>query len=158
MYSRLITPMVAVWALVLVPLVGCFAQESGGRILGTVSDTSGALVPSARVMAKSPTLPGHLETSTNGSGWFALQNVPAGTYEVTIERQGFATTRQLSVEVNLGSAIEIHPILTVGAVTSTVEVSEREDVLETGSSGQPPSSPAASSIIFPKGEHSILCC
>src|SRR5262249_47216800 len=67
--------------LLLVMNATAFAQENAGKILGTVTDSSGAVVPDAKVVAASPTLPGVLETTSDGAGRFVLANVPIGTYE-----------------------------------------------------------------------------
>ena len=51
----------------LILAMAAFAQENSGKILGTVTDASGAVVPSVSVTATSSTLPGMLATVTDGS-------------------------------------------------------------------------------------------
>ena len=62
-----------------------------GSIRGVVVDPSPALVPNARIELKSGDL--KFSTSTNGRGEFALEEIPAVTYELSAEQVGFFTTR-----------------------------------------------------------------
>src|SRR5438094_132052 len=109
------------------------AQESTGRILGTVTDESGAVIPDARVAVTGPNLPQGLETISDGSGNYTVFNVPVGTYVVTVGKTGFNTVRQVNVQVNLGSQVNYNPKLTVGQVTQVVEVQDSAISLDTTS-------------------------
>src|ERR1700733_1360505 len=66
-----------------------FPQANTGQISGTVSDSSGAVVPGAAVAAVSDET--HLEskTTTDGSGHYLVINLPVGTYSVRVEANGF---------------------------------------------------------------------
>ena len=88
------------------------AQERTGELLGTVTDESGAPVPGALVRAESKTLPRGLETTTDRGGRYMLQNVPIGTYTVTVSLSGFRTIKQ-TVDVRIASIITLNPRLTV---------------------------------------------
>src|SRR5207245_2358559 len=105
---------------VLLPGVS-LAQERTGEILGIVTDESGAPVPGAVVRAESKTLPRGLETTTDNGGRYMLQNVPIGTYTVTVSLSGFRTIKQM-VEVRIASIITLNPRLTVGSLSEAVEV------------------------------------
>jgi len=67
-----------------------FAQENTGKILGTVTDSSGAVVPEAKITATSPTLPTGVTTTSDSSGRYVLESVPIGTYTVTVTKEGLA--------------------------------------------------------------------
>ncbi len=111
-----------------------FGQESWGRILGTVTDQSGAVVPAAKVVATSPTLPKGLETVSDGLGNYLLPQVPIGTYSVEISKTGFQTVRQTNLEVRLGAQVMYNARLPVGQVAEVVEVTSSSVQLETTSS------------------------
>src|SRR5215469_3207698 len=67
------------------------AQESGGSIVGTVSDPTGAAVPNAGVTVKNVGTGVVRDVQTNGEGLFAAPNLIPGTYEITVTASGFAT-------------------------------------------------------------------
>ena len=106
--------------MVLLPGIS-LAQERTGEILGMVTDESGAPVPGALVRAESKTLPRGLETTTDNSGRYMLQNVPIGTYTLTTSLSGFKTVKQ-AVDVRIASIITLNPRLTVGSLSEAVEV------------------------------------
>jgi hypothetical protein len=66
-----------------------FAQRGSGRILGTGTDTSGAVVPGATVTITNVAT--HVETTTvtNDSGYFTMPNLQVGSYSVAVTKDGF---------------------------------------------------------------------
>ncbi|MBI3698789.1 MAG: TonB-dependent receptor [Acidobacteria bacterium] len=111
-----------------------FAQERWGKILGNVTDPSGAVVPEARIVATSPTTPQPLETTTDGLGNYVLPVVPIGLYTVEVSKTGFQTVRQANLEVKLGAQVIYNAKLAVGQVAEVVEVTSGGVLLETTSS------------------------
>jgi len=95
-----------------------FSQTSTSRITGTVSDSSGAVVPGASVTAKNEATGATQTQATTDAGLFAFASLPIGTYTVTIERTGFRTTQKT------GNVLEINTPLTVDVILETGEVSE----------------------------------
>ncbi len=110
------------------------AQENSGRILGTVTDETGASVPEAKIVATSPVSPRGIESTTDSSGNYTLFNVPIGVYTVSVSKTGFSTIRQANINVSLGSQVNYNPKLTVGQLTQVVEVSDSSVSLDTTSS------------------------
>ncbi len=111
-----------------------FAQENSGKILGTVSDSSGAVIPGASVLATSENLPRGLQTTALANGVYEFTNVPIGTYTVTFSAPGFQTQKKTNVLVQLGSEVNINQRMTVGQVAETVEVSAEAVSLDVTSS------------------------
>ncbi len=101
-----------------------FAQEQTGQIGGTVMDATGSVIAGAKVTAESPTNPRAAETVSSGQGVYSLPGLPAGTYSVTVSKEGFSTLKQANISVTLGSRVDFSPRLAVGSVSQTVEVSE----------------------------------
>jgi hypothetical protein len=99
-----------------------YGQENYGKIIGTVTDTTGGVVPNVTIVATSPAVPRGLETQTDSAGNYLFSNVPIGVYTVTFTVQGFQTFKQTEVEVTLGSQVTVSPKLAVGSVSETVEV------------------------------------
>src|SRR5215470_7399432 len=81
------------------PLVTSQAQTFRGTILGTVSDTSGAIIPEAAVTAKNVTTGLERSTKTDSSGNYSIPELPIGTYEVRVEMRGFQAARVSDVVV-----------------------------------------------------------
>ncbi len=110
------------------------AQETWGKIRGTVTDPSGAVVPEAKITAGSPTLPRGLETVSDALGNYLFPVVPIGVYTIGVTKTGFQTIRQQNVEVKIGSDVIYNAKLTVGQVAEVVEVTVANLQLETTSS------------------------
>jgi len=131
---------VASLALVLVSLTSvlllcgassAFAQEVTASITGTVTDQSGAAVPGATVTAKSVER-GLVYTSvTNDSGLYRVAQLPVGTYEVKVEKPGFASASIPPFVLTLNQIARIDIGMKVGQVSETVEVTGTAPVLET---------------------------
>src|SRR5450631_1402331 len=67
------------------------AQEVTATITGTVTDSSGAAVVGAAVTVKSVERGVTFDTTTNDSGLYHVSQLPAGNYEVRVEKEGFAS-------------------------------------------------------------------
>jgi len=77
------------------------AQVSGGMIVGTVRDTSGAIIPGAEVTITNNAT-GIVNTiTTNQSGLYRVPNLIPGTYQVTASARGFGTTVEENVPVDV---------------------------------------------------------
>src|SRR5216684_3668762 len=113
-------------------------QVDAGTILGTVSDASGAPINGAKVTLTNEGTSASLSTITGPEGSYKFTPLKIGSYKVTASFQGFQTTTQINIPVNVGSDVVINFALKPGAVTETVEVSAAPPVLETqsGSVGQ----------------------
>src|SRR5882672_12774011 len=114
------------------------AQVDTGSILGTVTDASGAPVNGARVTLTNEGTSAALSTTTGPDGSYKFSPLKIGSYKVTASFQGFQTTTQINIPVNVGAEVVINFALKPGAVTETVEVTSAAPVLETqnGSVGQ----------------------
>jgi len=128
-----------------------FAQENTGKIVGTVSDVSGGVVPAAKLMATSTTLPTGLAVESDSNGRFVFESVPIGTYTITVTKEGFTTVRQTNVDVKLGSQIDYNPKLSIGLVSQVVEISQSAISLDTTSSRTATNISAAQFDELPKG-------
>lgn len=119
-----------VWVLdaaMLATLAGLFvsgarAQQTLGSINGTVSDSSGAVIQSAAVSARNTATNLAVTTQTKDDGSFSIIDLPIGTYEVTVTKEGFEKVvySQIVVQGNLTSTVK--PVMQPGAVTTSVTV------------------------------------
>ncbi|MGB9458610.1 MAG: TonB-dependent receptor [Bryobacteraceae bacterium] len=98
------------------------AQQIQGAITGTVKDTSGAAVPAATVKAVNTATNFTVTVKTQSNGSYLASNLPAGTYRLTITKEGFETETHTEVLVNADRTTTVDGSMRVGAVSTTVEV------------------------------------
>jgi hypothetical protein len=136
--SRLMMPS---WAAALVTLlvvvaltpVLCFAQDVTAAITGKVTDPTGAAVPGAKVTAIDTQRGTTWPTITNGDGVYNLPRIPVGTYNVKVENQGFQTSQQSNVTLQLNQVARMDFELQVGNISQSVEVTSAGPILQTES-------------------------
>lgn len=111
----------------------CFGTAVWGQattsLRGTVTDSSGAAVPNAKVTLTNVATNVPRETVTTSAGDYSFPSVLPGPYKLTVESQGFHTYEQtgLQLQVNLPATVDVR--LQVGEVTQTVEVKGQASVL-----------------------------
>jgi hypothetical protein len=98
------------------------AQQIMGAITGTVKDSTGAAVPAASVRARNAATNLEVTAQTQGNGSYSISNLPAGSYRLTMTKEGFETETHTEVLVNGDRTTTVDGNLQVGAVSTTVEV------------------------------------
>ena len=99
-----------------------FGQGTTSRVLGTVQDATGAVVPEASVKLINEGTRLTFEASTSSAGTFAFEAVQSGSYQFDVEAKGFRKFSSRNNRVNIGQPTTINVKLEVGAVVDTVEV------------------------------------
>src|SRR4051794_6425577 len=107
------------------------AQEVTASIVGTITDQSGAAVAGATVKANSVERGLAYTAVTNQDGLYRISQVPAGTYKLTVEKQGFSSVSHEAFVLTVNQVARIDVGLKVGQVSETVEVTGAAPVLET---------------------------
>src|ERR1039457_3742299 len=105
------------------------AQVDYTSLNGTVTDPSNAVVQGARVGAVSSATGFRRETTTSAAGAYQLPGLTAGTYTITISRDGFKAAEFKNVELAVGQPRTIDAGLQVGSVAESVEVSASLETL-----------------------------
>ena len=121
---------VAALSLLLFSSVLLQAQSLSG-INGTVTDTSGAVVPNVAVTVTNVDTNVVHRTTTTDVGTFHVTDLNPGTYTVKAEKQGFRIFIENGVVVQTGTQTSTNITLTFGRVTETMEVSADPIALET---------------------------
>ena len=98
--------------------------------MGTVSDTSGAVMPNAEVTAVNVGTNASTVTRTNSTGEYRFENLPVGTYTITVKASSFRTVIE-QTRVELNKTVTRNAVLTPGAATETVEVSGAPPAIDT---------------------------
>src|SRR3984885_12816851 len=117
--------------LMLVLGIGVNAQTFRGAINGTVTDPSGAAVPQAQVHAVDTATGIEHTTVTTGDGEFSFQDLPLGTYKVTVIATGFPNNTVDNVAVTAGSIYTLTVKLSMAQQTTAVEVSAAAVTIDT---------------------------
>jgi hypothetical protein len=109
------------FCLLLAPIAG-FTQTFHGGISGTVTDTSGAVVPSAAVTALEVDTGVKHQTTTSSAGSYVFQEMPPGNYSLTVTATGFDTSETKGIVVSPGQIFDVPVKLGVASQNATVEV------------------------------------
>jgi len=109
------------------------AQSFRGGIVGTVTDTSGAVIPGATVTVLNVEtgLERHVVSADNGD--FAVPELPIGKYKVTVTHDGFDTFVADGIGVSIATDVNVIAALTAGSVKQTVTVTA--DAVQVDSTG-----------------------
>jgi hypothetical protein len=110
------------------------AQFQTANVLGTVRDTTGAVVPGATVTLLNTGTAISSTKTTDGNGNYEFFTVPIGLYKVTAELTGFATAVADQVKVNIGARQRVDLVLGAAGVAESIEVTGEVSLLETDSS------------------------
>ena len=103
--------------------VGAFAQETTGTIFGTVTDSSGATIPNAKITVTNSDKNVVVRTATSdNAGKYVAQLLPVGHYSVAVEVNGFRKAVRSNIEVNVSDKLTENFALQVGSSTETVNV------------------------------------
>ncbi|MGB8524216.1 MAG: TonB-dependent receptor, partial [Candidatus Acidiferrales bacterium] len=107
------------------------AQNAGGRVVGTVSDQQGGVIPEANVTVTNSATKVSTTGVTDKDGFFQVLDLPVGTYHVSVERQGFEkiVTQDKKLEINQSLRFDI--TLTVGSTNQVVTVEAKVSGVET---------------------------
>jgi hypothetical protein len=112
------------------------AQTFRGAISGTVTDPSGAVIQNAQVKATETATGLEHNTLTTSDGEFSFQDIPLGSYKVTVTAPGFPAYTVEKVEVAAGSIFSLPIKLSMQQQSTTVEVSAAALSLDTTSATQ----------------------
>jgi hypothetical protein len=114
------------------------AQVDTGTILGTVHDNSGAVVPGATVKIRNEGTSFTQSTETSSNGTYVFAALKIGQYTVEVEHAGFKKERRTALQLNIQQQLVVDFNLSVGDVTSEVQVTSSVPLLQTenGSVGQ----------------------
>ncbi len=115
-------------------LATCLAQFDSATVLGTIHDSSGAVLNQAKVTLSNEKTGIVVTGQTDSAGNYQFLNVPIGTYSVKAENAGFKASVAESFTVTVGARQRVDLALQVGAVSESVMVNDAAAVLETDSS------------------------
>ena len=107
-----------------------FGQATASAtIQGTITDKSGAVVSGAQVVAKNKATDATRTASSDETGSFRFELLPAGTYAVTVTKSGFGAVTQ-AIEILVGQTATVNAELKPGAESEVIEVTSEAPVVD----------------------------
>src|ERR1700723_1301273 len=106
----------------------------GGRISGTVKDSTGAVIPAALVTIANADTAVQQTVTTDEKGGYSFLNVPIGRYNLTVAAPSFKPYLRANVVIDVNSALLIDPVLEIGEKNERVDVNDSSVHVETASS------------------------
>lgn len=125
-FLSLASGLLAVMLLILTP--PAHAVGPTGEIVGSVTDSTGAAIPGAKVTAINEGTNESRTTATDGDGNYTFPVLPVGNYTIKVEAPGFQVYQQKAIVLNVDQNITVNAKLNVGSSSQTVSV--------TGDTGQ----------------------
>jgi len=111
--------------------IGMWAQTSQGRIMGTVVDPSGAVVPQAKVTIANKATDVRRTMVTTSAGDYTAPNLDPGTYTVSVEATGFKKTVSTPILLEVSREVRVDLKLQPGMVTETIVVTAEAAIVDT---------------------------
>jgi len=114
------------------PLLG----QTGAEIGGTVTDTSGAVIPGVSVTVVNVDTGVERRATTNELGFFVVPLLQPGNYRVEIQQQGFKPVSRTGITLHGRDQLRLNLVMEVGAVTEEVTVAATAPLLQTATAAQ----------------------
>ena len=108
-----------------------FAQQATARIVGTVSDEQGAVIPGVKITVTNTATNLASNTTTDKDGFFQVLDLPIGTYRMVASHEGFRTLERMTTPLQINESLRVDVRLEVGAVTAQVMVEGQASGVET---------------------------
>lgn len=130
LWPRLVVRLFAFAAALALPALSG-AQTVTGSLVGTIQDSTGAVVPGATVVATETGRGTPRETTSNAQGRYTLSSLEPGVYRVEVRLSGFKTFVRAPVPVTINTTARVDARLEAGAVEEVVEVKGERALLQT---------------------------
>jgi Carboxypeptidase regulatory-like domain len=109
------------------------AQGTGGRIIGRVADSSGAVLANVKVTLVNEATNVSRDATTNSGGDYDFIEVPVGTYRLEFDLKGFKKNIRRGVALDINQVITLNMTMAVGATQEVVDVTSEAPLVETTS-------------------------
>jgi outer membrane receptor protein involved in Fe transport len=126
----LLCPVVAVWFFLPTLASG---QGATGRILGHVSDSSGASIATVKVTITNQATGVSRDATTNENGDYSFVNVAPAVYQAIFELKGFKKNVQKDLTVDVNQVLTLNSVLQVGGTQEVVDVTSEAPQVDTTS-------------------------
>lgn len=110
-----------------------FGQATLGTITGLITDSTGAVLPNAAVVATNTATGTRIETKSSGTGNYLLPNLQVGTYSIAVAVDGFKRFNRTNISLSTGDNLRVDVALEVGSAAERVEITAEAPPLRTES-------------------------
>ena len=117
-------------ALCLLTASSMLAQQNA-TVVGTITDTSGAVVPGAAITVANVNTGVARTAVTNSTGYYRVENLIPGQYTLSVESKGFNKAVRSAFTLEVAQTATLDMTLQLGSVTQTVEVTGATPMLQT---------------------------
>ena len=124
------TPTIRLVVYLLFCAIAARSQTATGSIVGTVTDSSGAAVASAKVVVTNASTNAKIEVISNAEGDFTAPLLPPGSYSIAVAAAGFRGLEQTGIRLQVQQQARIDVVLQVGALNESVQVTADAAVVE----------------------------
>jgi hypothetical protein len=108
-----------------------YGQTGLATLTGTITDSSGSVIPNVPVRARHVDTGQILATTTSDTGNYAITQLPIGKYEIKVEAAGFKTLNREGITLAAEQTLRLDMTLEVGAATESVTVTGEASLLKT---------------------------
>ncbi len=115
--------------------IALLSQGTTSRVVGIVTDSTGAPVPGAAVSLVNQDTQTTFHTVTSGAGTYVFDSVQVGRYSVDVTAPGFKKFESRDNPLSIGQPMTVNATLEVGAISESVEVSSTAEQVQTDTSG-----------------------
>jgi carboxypeptidase family protein len=123
--------LVTIFGMVIVSTSLSYGQMNVGSIVGTITDPTGAVVPSAKIILVNQGTQVTQETQTNASGFYTFKALPVGRYKLSVTLSGFQTYERPDIQIVSGETVTLDVKLVVGQETQTITITGEAPLLDT---------------------------
>ncbi|HKX26585.1 MAG TPA: carboxypeptidase-like regulatory domain-containing protein, partial [Blastocatellia bacterium] len=107
-----------------------YAQDTGA-IVGTVKETTGSVIPNAKVKITNLGTGNAREITSDNGGRYVVESLPIGVYDITVEMSGFKRVAHRAIKLNVADRLSIDIVMEVGQVAEEVTVEGGQPVVQT---------------------------
>ncbi|HEV2618486.1 MAG TPA: carboxypeptidase-like regulatory domain-containing protein, partial [Acidobacteriaceae bacterium] len=130
---RIIRTTLSLFAVLLISLFALIphasAQVVGGTISGTITDSTGAIVPNAQVVVHNDETGNERRLTSGADGRYAAPSIPVGIYTVTVKADGFSDQTRTGIPLSIAQSQNVNLTLSLAGVAQTVTVQDRPPVV-----------------------------
>ena len=112
------------------------AQNDRGSLTGAVKDASDAGIPGAKLELRNTETGARSEGQTTPTGNYTFTSLPVGTYDLTVQADGFKRSVQSNLAIQLDQTLRLDVKLEIGSATESVTVSASAEMLKTENAEQ----------------------
>jgi len=109
--------------------INTHAQQTGS-VVGSVKDTTGAVIPGATVTFTNTATQAQRTVNSNENGDYVASSLPTGSYTITTQKAGFQKLDRSGVTLTTAATLTVDLDLTVGSESQTVQVTEQASLLQ----------------------------